>query len=75
MTTSSGEAAQLPASVALSGGHVSASVLSEALAKLGFTNIGNVQHTGAIVRAEADWQGETVKLRIDTHTGRIERTD
>jgi hypothetical protein len=64
--------APLPASVALSVGNVSTSVLSEALAKLGFTSIGNVQRAGSIVRVDADWQGEPVKLRIDTRTGRIE---
>jgi uncharacterized protein YhdP len=58
--------------VALSGGHVSTSALSEALSELGFTNIGDVQRAGSIVRVDADWQGEPVKLHIDTRTGRIE---
>jgi len=66
------ESLPLPTAVALSGEHVSASVLSEALAKLGFTNIGNIQRSGAIVRVDADWDSETVKLHIDTKTGRIE---
>jgi hypothetical protein len=70
--TSSSEAAPLPGSVALSGGHVSTSALSEALSELGFTNIGDVQRAGSIVRVDADWQGEPVKLHIDTRTGRIE---
>jgi hypothetical protein len=69
--TSSSEAAPLPASLAFSGGHVSTSALSEALSELGFTNIGNVQRAGSIVRVDADWEGEPVKLRIDTRTGRI----
>jgi uncharacterized protein YhdP len=56
----------------LSGTHVSTSVLSEALAKLGFTNIGDVQRADSIIRVNADWQGEPVKLHIDTRTGRIE---
>ncbi len=67
--------APLPTAVALSGGHVSTAALSQALAKLGFTNIANMQHAGNIAHAEADWYGEPVKLRIDTRTGRIERTD
>ena len=66
------ETAPLPSAVALSGEHVSASVLSEALAKLGFSNIGNLQRSGAIVRVDADWDGAPVKLHIDTKTGRIE---
>jgi uncharacterized protein involved in outer membrane biogenesis len=70
--TSSSEATPLLGSVALSGGRVGTSTLRKALAKLGFTNIGNVQRAGAIVRVDADWQGELVKLRIDTRTGRIE---
>ncbi len=70
-TSSSSEAAPLPTSVALSGTHVSTSALSEALAKLGFTNVGSVQHAGSIVRVNADWEGEPGKLRIDTRTGRI----
>ena len=56
----------------MSGGTVSTSVLSEALAKLGFTNIGDVQRAGSIIRVDADWEGEPVRLRIDTRTGRIE---
>jgi hypothetical protein len=44
----------------------------EALAELGFTNIGDVQRAGSIVRVGADWQGAPVKLHIDTRTGRIE---
>jgi hypothetical protein len=66
------ESPPLPAAVALSGEHVSASVLSEALAKLGFTNIGNIERSGAVVRADADWDGAPVRLHIDTKTGRIE---
>jgi len=69
-----GETAALPEALPVSGEHMSESALSEALAKLGFTNIGTIRRSGNIVRAEADWQGETVELRIDTRTGRIERT-
>jgi paraquat-inducible protein B len=73
--TTSGETAPLPTAVAVSGGHVSTAALSQALAKLGFTNIANIRHAGAIAHADADWYGEPVKLRIDTRTGRIEQTD
>jgi paraquat-inducible protein B len=73
--TTSGETAPLPTAVAVSGGHVSTAALSQALAKLGFTNIGNLRHAGAIAHADADWYGEPVKLRIDTRTGRIEQTE
>ncbi len=69
------EVADLPAALPVSDEHMSEAALSEALAKLGFTNIGSLQKSGSIVRAEADWQGETVALRIDIRTGRIERTD
>lgn len=69
------ETAALPEALPVSGEHMSESALSEALAKLGFTNIGSIRKSGSIVRAEADWQGETVELRVDTRTGRIERTD
>jgi paraquat-inducible protein B len=73
--TTSGETAPLPTAVAVSGGHVSTAALSQALAKLGFTNIANIRHAGAIAHADADWYGEPVKLRIDTRTGRIEQTE
>ena len=69
------ETAPLPTAVALSGGHVSTAALSQALAELGFTNVANVRHAGTIAHAEADWYGEPVKLRVDTRTGRIERSE
>jgi len=64
--------APIPDSVTLpGGGRVSSYVLTEALAGLGFDNIGNVQHVGNIAHVEASWQGENVKLRVDTENGQI----
>jgi len=51
------------------------STLTEALAKAGFSNIDNIRRSGSIAHADVDWQGEAMALRIDTRTGRIERTD
>jgi paraquat-inducible protein B len=73
--TPSDATADMPTALPLSGEHVSVVALSEALGEAGFTNIGNIEKSGSIVRAQADWQGETVTLRIDTRTGRIERAE
>ena len=70
--TPSSEAVPLPSTVALPHGRVGVSALRDALGALGFTNIGNVQAAGSIFHVDADWDGEPVKLRIDTRTGRIE---
>ena len=71
----SAETVDLPAAISVSGEHLSTSALTEALAKAGFSNIDNIRRSGSIAHADVDWQGEAVALRIDTRTGRIEKTD
>lgn len=53
------------------GGHIGTSALIEALTDLGFDDIGDVDHAGNVIHATATWQGEAVKLRIDTQNGQI----
>jgi paraquat-inducible protein B len=67
-------AADLPAAISVSGEHLSTSALTEALAKVGFTNISDIRRSGSIAHVTADWQGESVALRIDSRTGRVERS-
>ena len=71
----SGATAGLPAALPISGENLSTEEVSEALGKIGFTNIGTIHKSGSIVHTEADWEGQTVTLRIDTRTARIEKTE
>lgn len=73
--TPSGATADLPTALPISGENLSTEEVSEALGKIGFTNIGTIHKSGSIVHTEADWEGETVTLRIDTRTARIESTE
>ncbi len=48
-----------------------ASVLKQQLADLGYSGIGEVEKSGAIFHLDADWQGQALKLRVDSRNGRI----
>ena len=48
-----------------------AGVLKQQLADLGYTGIGDIEKSGAIFHLDADWQGQALKLRVDSRNGRI----
>ncbi len=60
----------LPESVVLPE-RANASVLKQQLADLGYTGIGDIEKSGSIFHLDADWQGQALKLRVDSRNGRI----
>jgi paraquat-inducible protein B len=61
---------ELPTSVTLPG-RVTTSVLKSPLEDLGYANISAIEKSGSIFHLRADWQGQPVKLRIDSRDGEI----
>ena len=50
-------------------------VIKRHLEDLGFSDVSEVEKQGRIVHANADWQGRSLKLRVDTRRGTIEHSD
>ena len=64
-------ASEMPTSVTLQG-RVTATVLKNQLEDLGYANVSDIEKLGTIFHLSADWQGQTVKLRVDSRDGEIE---
>jgi hypothetical protein len=73
MTSATGQAEDMSRPMALSGASSGSteSEITTALQNLGYTDVSQAEMRGDIYTADAKWQGEPVKIRVDRADGRI----
>lgn len=54
---------------------VGTGLMKQTLEQLGFTGVTNIQKDGRFFQVEAQWEGETLNLRINARNGSIKRDD
>lgn len=60
--------------IAFGGDNISSNVMKRHLTDLGFSNITKMDKQGAVFHVEADWQGQSLALRVDARRGTIEHS-